>query len=103
MKNFEKYITEEERARGFKIFCGKREECAVCEMFNMSKPCRTSWLKLEYEDELEICPFCGGKAEFFEEDEKISVKCTECECVLKCLCDTKDKAIDQWNERVRKI
>lgn len=52
------------------------------------------------------CPFCGGEADFEEEDYSAHtywrVICLECRCGTGGYCDNpgKKRAIDAWNKRV---
>lgn len=52
-------------------------------------------------DKLKPCPFCGGKAEFFEDEFfcRYSVICTECGAKTTVYC-VKQDAIDAWNWRI---
>lgn len=52
--------------------------------------------------ELKPCPFCGGKAEFFEDEFfcRYSVVCTECGAGTDTYGVERD-AIDAWNRRVQ--
>ena len=51
--------------------------------------------------ELKPCPFCGGKAEFFEDEFfcRYSVVCTECGARTYTYCVERD-AMDAWNGRI---
>lgn len=50
---------------------------------------------------LKPCPFCGGKAEFFEDEFfcRYSVVCTECGARTYTYCVERD-AIEAWNGRI---
>ena len=53
-------------------------------------------------EQLKECPFCGGQAELYKEDEDenwIHVRCRECWAETDG-CDTVKTATSQWNERV---
>ena len=52
-------------------------------------------------DELKPCPFCGGKAEFFEDEFfcRYSVVCTECGARTYTYGVEQD-AMDAWNWRI---
>lgn len=52
-------------------------------------------------DKLKPCPFCGGKAEFFEDEFfcRYSVVCTECGARTYTYCVERD-AMDAWNGRI---
>ena len=51
--------------------------------------------------ELKPCPFCGGKAEFFEDEFfcRYSVVCTECGAGTDTYGVERD-AMDAWNRRI---
>lgn len=51
--------------------------------------------------ELKPCPFCGGEADFFEDEFfcRYSVVCTECGAETDTYGDERD-AMDAWNKRV---
>lgn len=56
-------------------------------------------------DKLKPCPFCGGKAEIYEDTiikslPAYSVYCTKCYARTYGLYDKKDDAIESWNRRV---
>ncbi len=49
-------------------------------------------------DELELCPFCGGKAKLHKTTDGYSVVCSECEATTGVSRD-KTIVIDDWNNR----
>lgn len=53
-------------------------------------------------NKLKPCPFCGGKAEFSEDEFfcRYSVVCTECGAETNTY-GVEQNAIDAWNNRVR--
>ncbi|MBQ6664133.1 MAG: Lar family restriction alleviation protein [Synergistaceae bacterium] len=46
------------------------------------------------------CPFCGGRAEPYQEEDEswVRIKCTECWAETNG-CDTLETALEQWNNR----
>jgi Lar family restriction alleviation protein len=61
---------------------------------------------------LEYCPFCGGKAKFFDhigddgnETGGLLIECTECHASSPVMhaekCDAKMELAGLWNERVK--
>lgn len=52
----------------------------------------------EYKLELERCPFCGGEARLIGHS-PYSITCCKCRATT-VVCDTPEKAIDAWNNRV---
>ena len=48
--------------------------------------------------ELKACPFCGGDAEVYEEEEWFYVRCFDCWAQTDGI-DTEIGAIDAWNRR----
>lgn len=55
--------------------------------------------------EIKKCPFCGGEAEIvvcnilYESNNKYIVRCKKCSAETD-LCETREKAVERWNERV---
>lgn len=49
-------------------------------------------------DELKPCPFCGGKAEFENDNEEWFVFCEKCGS-MTVLFETKPEAKEAWNAR----
>ena len=62
-----------------------------------------------FDDRLDNCPFCGGKAWFehvtFKHDNDIwyNPQCSECSCTWNRNYETKEEAIEEWNKRLDKI
>lgn len=55
------------------------------------------------ETELKPCPFCGGKAEFLDEDfeSPMEIRCTMCDVTITAYLDEcKEDIINYWNTRV---
>jgi len=52
---------------------------------------------------LKPCPFCGGKAQFLENEidfvSVVSVDCTGCGASYDCCTDTESEAAEMWNTR----
>lgn len=58
-------------------------------------------------EELKPCPFCGGKAELYEDhyqytDHSAWIRCTNCFIHTQTLFG-KNEVIQQWNTRVEKV
>ena len=54
------------------------------------------------ETELKPCPFCGGKAEFIDEDFEtpMEIRCTMCDATITAYLDEhKEDIIRHWNTR----
>lgn len=52
-------------------------------------------------EELKKCPFCGGEAKLWSQNEYIYyVSCEECECCTPAFFNNMRAAIDLWNKRV---
>lgn len=49
-------------------------------------------------DELKPCPFCGGEARLIGHS-PYSITCCKCRATT-VICDTPEKAINEWNNRV---
>lgn len=52
--------------------------------------------------ELKPCPFCGGKAEFLDEDfaSPMEIRCTMCDAkIIAYLDECKEDIINYWNTR----
>ncbi len=92
MTNGQKYKTAEERVKAFGEFC-KNEFCDQCNHLDCKLHkqgseilrCYDWWLALEFEDEIEPCPFCGEKCELHEiwdnemnRSAGFDVRCTMC-------------------------
>ena len=54
-------------------------------------------------EKLKPCPFCGGKAQYYDYYEGIhfyGIQCTKCIKVVVDRCFTKKEAREIWNRRV---
>lgn len=57
------------------------------------------------EIELKPCPFCGGKAEIYQENGTVSIGCSQCQCGTAYMsgASTTEKKIEiatrDWNRR----
>lgn len=56
-------------------------------------------------EELKRCPFCGGKASYFDALGWCAVQCDECHATTRsiqacCEYSAKEKVIEAWNRRV---
>ena len=50
-------------------------------------------------DELKSCPFCGGEADEYAEDEYLQIECQK--CGARSRKDSDMDAIEAWNRRVK--
>lgn len=51
------------------------------------------------QEELKVCPFCGHKVYFSNEDFGSVIECPNCFISQNCLYETRDMAIKAWNRR----
>lgn len=101
MKNGERFKTIRERLEHFREWCDGRS-CDNCELGledEGTEGCVFSWLDLEYKEELEKCPFCGGEAKERKSNGLYYVFCTNCGAKTVDVI-TENGAIDAWNRRV---
>lgn len=51
--------------------------------------------------DLEPCPFCGGKAEYYYDCDMVKVRCSNsvCQCELVTWFDEPEEAAEEWNRR----
>lgn len=61
------------------------------------------------DDEIIPCPMCAGEGQVVRSSYAVygadfkrtyNVKCCDCGLVLECNCDTRQKAVREWNHRV---
>jgi Lar family restriction alleviation protein len=105
MTNGEKIRTVEERIKHFNGFCTTRK-CNICKCTGKGTSilrCAFEWLELEYKEELNPCPFCGGESvvisSIHEGCEYHHVECKKCHgsSIGTILAD---ESIAAWNRRV---
>lgn len=54
--------------------------------------------------EIKVCPFCGSKAEVYEECELVKIRCSNymCQASIMNWHDEVEDAIEAWNKRATK-
>lgn len=87
MTNAEKYKNVSERRFAYEEDCRKNGEIIG----------EFAWLDLEYKEELNPCPFCGGEVILY--DLAPYVRCKSCGVQVGYM--TQEEAIATWNRRAK--